>query len=144
MLVKSKVYFQPQPKLSQLCWQQRCLSCTHMNTSQVISKKDNHSYPIRGNFHCKSSDIIHVMTCHVCNIQYVVETSNTMNSRCRGHESFIRTEKIHLVAIHYSSYNHTIDDYSISIVDKESNKNRRLTLEESWLTLLNTPISQRT
>ena len=61
MLVKSKAYFQPQPKLSQPCWQPRCLTCTHMNTSQVISNKDNHSYPIRQNFHCKSSDIIHVM-----------------------------------------------------------------------------------
>ena len=59
---------------------------------QVISDKDNHSYPIGGNFHCKSSDIIYVMTCNVCNIQYVWETSNTMNSRCRGHESSIRTE----------------------------------------------------
>ena len=63
MLVKSKVYSQPQPKLSQPCWQPRCLTCTSMNTSQVISNKDNQSYPIRGNFHCKSSDVIYVMTC---------------------------------------------------------------------------------
>ena len=60
MLVKSKVYFQPQPKLCQPCWQPRCLTCTQMDTSQVTSNKDNHSYPIKGNFHCKSSDIIHV------------------------------------------------------------------------------------
>ena len=113
MLVKSKVYSLPQPKLSQPCWQPRCLTCTNMNTSQVISNKDNHSYPIRGNFHCKSSDVIYVMTCNVCNIQYVGEISNTMNSRYRGHESSIRTEKDHLVAIH---------DYSITIVDKETNK----------------------
>ena len=71
------------------------------------------------------------MTCNVCNIQYVGETSNTMNSRCRVHECSIRTEKDDPVAIYYRSYNHTIDDYSITIVDKESNKNRRLRLEES-------------
>ena len=78
------------------------------------------------------------MTCNVCNIQYVGGTSNTMNSRCRGHESSMRTEKDHPVAIHYRSHNHTTDDYSITIVDKETNKNRRLRLEESWMTLLNT------
>ena len=78
------------------------------------------------------------MTCNICNIQYGGETSNTMNCRCRGHESSIRTEKDHPVAIHYRSYNHTIDDYSITIVDKEKNKNRRLRLEESWMTLINT------
>ena len=63
-----------------------------------------------------------------------------MNSRCRGHESSIRAEKDHPVAIHYKSYNHNIDDYSITIVDKETNKNRRLRLEESWMTLLNSLI----
>ena len=90
-LVKSKIDFQPKPKLCQPCWQLRCLTCTHMNMSQVISNKDNHSYPIRGNFNCKSSKIVYVMT---CNIQYVGETSNAMNSRCRGHENSIRTERI--------------------------------------------------
>ena len=73
MLVKI-VYSQPQPKLSQPCWQPRCLICPNMNTSQVICNKCNHSYPIRGNFQCKSSNVIYVMTCNVCNIQYVGET----------------------------------------------------------------------
>ena len=122
MLVKSKVYSQPQPKLLQPCWQSRCLTGPNMNTSQVIPNKGNHSYPIRGNFHSKSSNVIYVMTCNVYNIQYVGETSNTMNSRCRGYESFIRRENDHPVAIHYRSYNHTIDDYSITIVDKETDK----------------------
>ena len=101
-----------------------------------MSNKDNHSYPIRGSFHCKSSDICNDMQC----LQYPIcwETSNTMDSGCRGHESSNRTEKDHPVAIHYRSYNHTIDDFSITIVEKESNKNRRLRLEESWMTLLNT------
>ena len=137
-LVKSNIDFQPKPNLCQPCWQPRCLTCTHMNTSQVISSKEKHSYPIRGNFNCKSNEIIYVMTSNICNIQYVGETSNSMNCRCRGHESTIRTNKDHPVVIHYRSYSHTIDDYSITIVDKENNKNRRLKLEEAWMTLLNT------
>ena len=75
------------------------------------------------------------MTCNLCNRQYVGETSKTMNNRCRGHESSIRTEKDHPVAIHYRSHNLTTDDYSMTIVDKEPDKNRRLRLEESWITL---------
>ena len=61
-----------------------------------------------------------------------------MNNRCIGHKNFIRTEKDHSVTIHYRSYNHTIDDYSITIVDKKPDKNGRLRLEESWMTLLDT------
>ena len=121
-LVKTKVYSQPQPKLSQPCWQPRCLTCPCMNTSQVISNKANHSYPIRGTFNCKSSNVIYVMTCNVCNMQYVGETSNTMKNRCRGHVSSVRTGKDHPVAIHYRSYNHTIGDYRITIVDRKLTK----------------------
>ena len=137
-LVKLNIDFLPKPKLSQPCLQPRCLTCSHMNTSQVISSKEKHSYPIRGNFNCKSNDIIYAMTCNTCNTQYVGETSNSMNCRCRGHESSIRTNKDQSVAIHYRSYNHTINDYSFTIVDQEKDKKRRLRLEESWMTLLNT------
>ena len=42
------------------------------------------------------------------------------------------------VTLHYRSNNHTIDNYSITTVDKEPDKNRRLRSEESWMTLLNT------
>ena len=66
------------------------------------------------------------MTCNVFNIQYVGEKSKTMNVRCKGHESSIRTEKNHPVAIHYRSYNHAIDDYSINIVDKENKETEDL------------------
>ena len=125
-LVKSNIDFLPKPKLSQPCLQPRCLTCSHMNTSQIISSKEKHSYPIRGNFNYKSNEIIYVMTCNICNIQYVGETSNSMNCRCTRHESSIRNNKDHPVAIHYRSYNHIIDDYSITIVDQEKNKNRRL------------------
>ena len=38
-LVKSNIEFQPKPNLCQPCWQPRCLTCNHMNTSQVISSK---------------------------------------------------------------------------------------------------------
>ena len=78
------------------------------------------------------------MTCEICNIQYVGETSNTLNTRCRGHESAIRNEKDHPVAQHFNSYNHSWHDYNIIAVDKESDKNRRLRLEESWMYLMDT------
>ena len=59
------------------------------------------------------------------------KTSNSMNCRCRGHESPIRTNKDHPVAIHYRSYNHTIDDYSITIVDKEKKQKQKIKTRRS-------------
>ena len=48
-LVKSNTDFHPKSNLCQPCWQPRCSTCSDMNTSQVISNKENYSYPIRGN-----------------------------------------------------------------------------------------------
>ena len=109
-----------------------------MDTTQTVTNKINHNYPIRGNFNCQSTNIPYVLKCDICGIQYVGESSNTMNTRCRGHVSTIRTSKDHPVALHYRSYNHTIEDFTITVVDKEQDKNRRLRLEESWITLLDT------
>ena len=81
---------------------------------------------------------MYVLKCDICGIQYVEECSNTMNTRCRGHVSTIRTSKDHPVALHYKSYNHTVEDFTITVVDKEQDKNRRLRLEESWITLHDT------
>ena len=78
------------------------------------------------------------MTCNICNTLYFGETSKNMNSRCRGHESSIRTEKDHPI------YNHTIDDYSITIMDKETNKIRRFKIGRIMDDLTKHTNSQRT
>ena len=109
-----------------------------METTQIITNKSNHSYLIRGNFNCQSTNVIYVLNCLICGTQCVGESSNTMNTRCRGQISTIKTSKDHPVALHYRSYNHTTEDFTITITDREQDKNRRLRLEESWITLLDT------
>ena len=74
----------------------------------------------------------------ICGMQYVGESSNTMNTRCRGHVSTIKTSKDHPVALHFRSYNHTAEDFIITVINKDEDKNRRLRLEESWIILLGT------
>ena len=61
-----------------------------------------------------------------------------MNTLCERHESSIRNDKDHPVAIHYRSYCHTFDDYNLTIMDKENDKNKRFRLEEAWMILVDT------
>ena len=136
IIIKSEICKQHTPKLSQPCFKSRCKTCQNMDTIQTIINRINHSYPIRGNFNCQSTNIVYVLKCDIYGIQYVWESSNTMNTRCRGHVSTIRTSKDHPVALHYRSLNHTIEDFTITVVDQEQDKNRRLRLEESWIPLL--------
>ena len=138
MVVKSSLQKQPITNLSQPCYKPRCKTCQQISTTQTITNQSNHSYKIRGNFNCQSTNIIYVLSCLICGTQYVGESSNTMNTRCRGHISTIRTSKDHPVAVHYRSYNHTTEDFNITVIDKEADKNRHLRLEESWIILLDT------
>ena len=105
-----------------------------METTQTVTNKTNHSYPIRG----QSTNIMYVLKYMIYGMQYVGESSNTMNTRCRGHVSTIKTSKDHQVALHFRSFNHTTEDFIITVIHKDEDKNRRLRLEESWITLLDT------
>ena len=138
MVVKSSLEKQPTTNLCQPCYKPRCKTCQQISTTQTITNQSNHSYRIRGNFNCQSTNIIYVLSCLICGTQYVGESSNTMNTRCRGHISTIKTSKDHPVAVHYRSYNHTTEDFNVTIIDKEADKNRHLRLEESWIMLLDT------
>ena len=136
MVVKTLLHKQHTPKMCQPCNKPRVKTCQQMETTQTITNQSNHSYLIRENFNCQSANIIYVLNCLICGTRYVGESSNTMNTRCRGHISTIKTSKDHPAALHYRSYNHTTEDFTITIIDREQDKNRRLRLEESWITLL--------
>ena len=69
-------------------------------------------------------------------MKYVGESENTLSKRCRGHESNMRNVRDNLVSQHSGSYNHTYKDYCISVVHSETDKNKRLRLEEAWMILL--------
>ena len=88
MIIKSSLNKQYTPKMCQPCYKPRCKTCGQVETTQTITNKSNHSYFIRGNFNCQSTNIIYVLN---CGTQYVGECSNTMNRRCRGHISTIKT-----------------------------------------------------
>ena len=79
---------------------------------------------------------------YLWNSQHAIvgETQQTLNARFRLHESMINTKKENPVADHFNEEEHTENrlDFKINVVGQESNKNRRLRLEEAWMFLLNT------
>lgn len=115
-----------------------CMTCNRINTEQSITTNQNITYPIRGEFDCQSHDTIYAMTCNICNMRYVGETTTTVNTRFRSHETAIRQDRGNPVSIHYNLPQHSYTDYNVTLLDKEPLRNRRLRLEEAWMILLNT------
>ncbi len=119
----------------------RCVTCPYMQrTNKIASTHTGKEYDIRGYHNCQSTHVIYAATCTVenCGKQYVGETSNSLNSRFRGHHTDIRYKKEKPMAIHHNTANHTGNDYQIAVIDSERDKNKRLRLEEAWMLLLDT------
>ena len=117
------------------CGKTRCKTCNHIQPGSKV-KKGQDTYDIRGNFTCQSRNIVYLLTCNICNKKYVGETEQTLNGRCRGHESNMRANNDNILSKHYKEYNHTSEDYAVTAIDKESVYNKRLRLEEAWIILL--------
>ena len=113
-----------------------CISCDRFLQTNTVPNKN---YKIRGNFDCQSENCVYCLICLCCNKQYIGETSQTVNSRLRGHESHIKNYKKHPhnpVANHFGINLNNAKDYKVLILDQESDKNKRLRLEEAWIHIL--------
>ena len=101
-----------QPRGTTQCGKPRCKTCNHIHQGDTITKQQE-AYPIRGSFTCQSKDLVYLLTCSICNKQYVGETEQTLNRTCTGHESNMRRHD-NTVSKHYKEYNHTSDNYIVT------------------------------
>jgi hypothetical protein len=117
------------------CAHIRCKTCNVLtNCSNFKSSAYNTVFPLRNNFTCTTRNIIYVITCTKCFIQYVGETNNSARERISGHRSCIKLNKPTPVGIHFNSINHSISDFSFTPIEllPTDNVNIRRTRESFW------------
>jgi hypothetical protein len=110
----------PKPKgKSQACNSIRCKTCELINESNNIeSTCFNKKFFLNDTLDCLSSNIIYVITCSKCKIQYVGESSNPLRMRMSGHRSCVQLNKDTPVGIHFNSPNHNISHLSVTPIEK--------------------------
>ena len=93
-----------------LCNNTRCITCRYhaYNSNTFTSTTYNASFHINGTLTCKSTNIIYLITCIKCNIQYVGETSRCLADRLTDHRSNINNRKQTPIAIHFNIPGHSI------------------------------------
>ena len=74
------------------CGASRCLTCTCLTTTRnYTSNVTNRTYTVMNhsneNLTCKSSNLIYLLTCQNCNLQYVGETTTPLNIRMNTHRT---------------------------------------------------------
>ena len=112
-----------------------CISYDRLLHTNTVTSRDT-THKLRGYHHCQSENCIYCLICRCCNKKYIGESSQTVNNRLRGHESHIKNYHKHPqnpVAQHFGINVNNAKNYNIIILDQDSDKNKRLRLEEAWI-----------
>ena len=123
----------------------RCQACkVHANSPKntIFSTTKKINIKINQKLSCDSKNIIYVITCKKCNVQYVGETSRNLRERLTDHRSNIKSYKHTAISSHFSQINHGIGDLDIVPIEKiPDNPNSLLTRkqrEKFWILKLGT------
>ena len=80
-----------------------CRYCPKINISgHIVSKTTGRNYTTMANINCQSSNIIYLITCSTCGIQYVGQTKNRLLTRFQGHYYDIQNHNDTTVSRHFN------------------------------------------
>ena len=121
----------------------RCRAYQYINVDKHFTSTHNkRKFDIRDFFTCKSNNLVYLITCKKCQLQYAEHTSRRLSERISDHVSNIKLKKLKPIALHFNLANHSISDFSITAIDQlphmPNSLDLRLLKESTWQNLLQT------
>jgi hypothetical protein len=103
-----------------LCNNPTCVTCkSHAYSGASFSSSTfGSTHHVTGSMNCKTNNIIYLITCTKCNIQYVGETGRCLSERLTDHRSNIKSKKITPIAIHFNTPGHALGDLKALAIEK--------------------------
>lgn len=136
------------PVTFHICNGKGCLTCKQFVPSNTFSSSifNSNSFIFchGGEFSCKLSNIIYLITCNKCSKQYVGETIQSLHKRMNGHRSSVKAGSKTFLYDHFNTPGHSFSEATIQIIDfvdanlSSDVKNDLLILEDYWITTLGT------
>ena len=84
---------------------------------------------IRDNITCTISNIIYLISCRICGIQYIGETKNSLKKHFYGHRSTVTTHKLDTpVGQRFKLPNHSISDMILQGIEALANRRKSVRL----------------
>ena len=85
----------------------------------TVRSSTGHIHQVRATATCKTRNVIYLIECKCCRLQYVGETKNPLHVRLNGHRNDIKHHNIEKpVAAHFCSPNHTLSDLTIMVLEQ--------------------------
>jgi hypothetical protein len=127
------------------CTSGQCLTCRYhaSDATSFTSTKNNTVYNIPDNLSCASKDIIYLITCDKCKIQYVGETGRALRERVTNHRYAIKNKLQTPIGIHFNLDGHSFLNMRLTPIEcvnhtGENKINFRRGREIYWQNKLNT------
>ena len=131
------------PKETVRCGDRRCQVCKHLKIGDSFTlKRTEKQYSINFDLNCNSTNVVYLLSCKVCGVQYVESTTTRFRLRFNNHKSRIRAHsrlslddkfRDDLIYQHICGRAHNgIEDVSIQLIDQVNNGNDLLDREGQW------------
>ena len=131
------------------CQTNRCLCCNAFDSSTSFtsfSTGGKFLFDKTGKFNCKTKNVIYLISCKKCGLQYVGQTTQALHCRLNGHRNSIsKGNKSTFIINHFRNDSHTCNDMSIQIIDVIEDVNDKAALvqelnkqEDYYIRTLNT------
>ena len=116
--------------------------CNYIMTGDhVKATASSYHHQITTKVTCTSSNIIYLITCRKCLMQYVGETSRRLKDRFAEHQGYVRNKDLTMATgQHFNNRGHSIYDMQITILEHVQNANEvfRKIREKMYINLFNT------
>ena len=130
----------------------RCVTCQEhtLESNSFKSHSTCAHHKIRGHITCTTSDIIYLISCRICGIQYIGETKNSLKKWFYGHRSTAKTQKLDTpLGQHFNLHNHSISDMILQGIKAVANGRESVRLSREKMLIrrvytIHTPWSQHT
>ena len=90
---------------------------------------------------CRTKNVVYLIQCAKCSIQYVGETENALRIRLTGHRSDINHHRLDRpVAHHFNQPHHSLKDLTIMVIEKiyRDDAQLRKQKESYWIDTIKT------
>ena len=103
----------------------------------IVTRKWYNVVSPNSSMDCTTENIVYLITCRKCGIQYVGETGQKLRSRINNHRNRLRKMTNLYLYNHFYSDGHTEDDINIMPIEKitsdgAASSSRRLEREDYW------------
>ena len=97
-----------------------CSICPYIKSQKIVTSTSNSKKVDLHQHHtCDDNNIIYIMECLKCKLQYIGETEQTVRKRFLQHRGYVRRQETDkATGHHFSQPGHNMSDMSISVLER--------------------------